>query len=97
LPAQIKERFITNKSLILAKRDDTMLVFGVDVPLIEIVIAFVVVIFVILAESIIVVMLIIKQLGKTKKLAELTEKLSETILQIKKAEIEELDRLRGRK
>ncbi len=74
-----------------------MLVFGVDVPLIEIVIAFVVVIFVILAESIIVVMLIIKQLGKTKKLAELTEKLSETILQIKKAEIEELDRLRGRK
>ncbi len=61
-----------------------MLVFGVDVPLIEIVIGLVVVIFIMLAEAIIVVSLLMKQLNKSKKLAELIEKLSETMLTVKK-------------
>ena len=38
--------------------------------------------------------MLIKDMNKTKKLAELIEKLSETILQIKKAEIEELDKIK---
>ncbi len=73
-----------------------MLVFGIDVPLIEIIIGLVIVIFIILVESIIVVSLMIKQLNKTRKLIGLVEKLSETVLQIKKVEIQELDKLRGK-
>ena len=73
-----------------------MLVFGVDVPLIEIVVGIAVVMFILLAESVIVVALLIKQMNKSKKLMELVEKLSDTILDIKKAEIEELDKLRRR-
>ncbi len=73
-----------------------MLVFGVDIPLIEIIVGLAVVMFILLAESIIVVGLLIKQINKSKKLMTLVEKLSDTILDIKKAEIEELDRLRKR-
>jgi len=69
-----------------------MLVFGVDIPLIEILLALLVMI--IILEAIIVVGILIKDMNKTKKLAELIGKLSETILQIKKAEIEELDKIK---
>lgn len=71
-----------------------MLVFGVDIPLIEIVIGLVIVIFILLVEALIIVSMLIKQLSKTKKLVSLVEKLSETVLAIKKAEIDELDKLR---
>ena len=75
---------------------DTMLVFGVDIPLVEIMVGLVLVIFVLLAESVIVVVLLIKQMNKSKKLMDLIEKLSETVLSIKKAELEQLDKLRRR-
>ncbi|HLC70727.1 MAG TPA: hypothetical protein VJI32_01900 [Candidatus Nanoarchaeia archaeon] len=68
-----------------------MLVFGVDVPLVEVVLAFAIIAFLILIEAIIVIALLSKHLSKTRKLGELIEKLSETILEIKKKEIEELD------
>ena len=71
-----------------------MLVFGVDIPLIEILLALLVMIIILFLEAIIVVGMLIKDMNKTKKLAELIEKLSETILQIKKAEIEELDKIK---
>ncbi|MBI2111996.1 hypothetical protein HYT52_00470 [Candidatus Woesearchaeota archaeon] len=71
-----------------------MLVFGVDIPLIEILLALLVMIIILFLEAIIVVGMLIKDMNKTKKLAELIEKLSDTILQIKKAEIEELDKIR---
>jgi hypothetical protein len=71
-----------------------MLIFGVDVPLIEIVFALAVVMFILLLEMIVVIALLLKEMQKTKHLAELVEKLSETILSIKKAEIEELDKIR---
>ncbi|MEK6900743.1 MAG: hypothetical protein AABX37_00190 [Nanoarchaeota archaeon] len=74
-----------------------MLVFGIDIPLVEILLVLVLVIFVLLAESVIVVILLIKQMNKSKKLIDLVERMSETILSIKKAEIEQLDRIRGRK
>lgn len=73
-----------------------MLVFGIDVPLVEIILVFLLVIFIILAEALVIVSLMIKQLGKTKKMTELLEKLAETVLAIKKVEIEELDKLRRR-
>ena len=73
-----------------------MLVFGIDVPLVEIVLAFLLVVFIILAEALVIVSLMIKQLSKTKKMTELLEKLAQTVLAIKKVEIEELDRLKRR-
>ena len=73
-----------------------MLVFGIDIPLIEVVIALGIVSFILLVESIVIVILLIKQTHKSKKLVELIEKLSDTILEIKKAEIEELDKFRRR-
>ncbi len=74
-----------------------MLVFGIDVPLVELVIGLALVTFVLLLESLIVVSLLIKQMNKSKRLMELLEKLANTVLAIKKAEIDELDKLRGRK
>ena len=71
-----------------------MLVFGVDVPLMEMMLAFAIIIFLLLIEAIVVIALLVKQLNKTKKLGELVGKLSETILMIKKAEIDQLDRLK---
>ena len=71
-----------------------MLVFGVDIPLVEIIFAFGIIIFVLLAESLILVSLQIRQNTKLKKLAELIEKMSGTLLEIKRAEIDELDKLR---
>jgi len=74
-----------------------MLVFGVDIPLIEVILAFAIIIFLLLIEAIVVISILVKQLSKTKKLGELVEKLSETLLSIKKAEIEELDKIKGRR
>ena len=71
-----------------------MLVFGVDIPLVEVILIFALVIFLLLAEAIIVIALLVRHLNKTKKLGLVIEKLSETMLELKRAEIEELDRLR---
>lgn len=73
-----------------------MLVFGVDVPLVEVVFAMGVIILILLIESLIVIGLLIKQVSKTKKVGEAVERLSEAILEIKRAEIEELDKLARR-
>ena len=71
-----------------------MLVFGVDIPLVEVIFALGVIMFLILIESIVVISMLIKQMNKNKKLGELVVKLSDTILAIKKAEIDELSKLR---
>jgi len=71
-----------------------MLVFGIDIPLVEIIITLVIIIFLLLIESIVLIFLITKEMNKSKKLAALLETLSETLLAIKKAEIEELDRFK---
>ena len=73
-----------------------MLVFGIDVPLVEIIFAFAVIILILLVESLIVIILLLKQANQSKKIGEAVEKLSEAILQIKRAEIEELDKLARR-
>ncbi|MFA6462354.1 MAG: hypothetical protein WCV90_08900 [Candidatus Woesearchaeota archaeon] len=74
-----------------------MLVYGIDIPLIEVVLALSIILFLLLVEAIVVISLMIKQLNKTKSLADLVEKMTEALLAIKKAEIEELDKLRGRR
>ncbi len=73
-----------------------MLIFGVDVPLLEVVLAFAVITLLLLVEAIVIIALLGKQMAKMKKLGELIEKLSDTLLEIKKKEIEELDRIRKR-
>jgi len=73
-----------------------VLVGGVDVPLIEVLLIFGVVIFILLIESIIIIGLLVKQLQKTKNVGVLLERLSQVLLEIKKAEIDELDKLRRR-
>lgn len=71
-----------------------MLVFGVDVPLVEVVFILAIITGLLLFEGIIIILLLMKQMNKAKKVLELVENLSSTILSIKKAEIEELDRLK---
>lgn len=73
-----------------------MLIFGLDIPLVEIILTLGLIMFILFVEAVIVISLLIKQLQRTRQLGELVEKLSETILSIKKAEIEELDSLRKR-
>ena len=71
-----------------------MLVFGVDIPLVEVIFVLCIIIFLLLVEAIVVISLLMKQMHKTNKLGDLVQKLSETLLEIKRAEIEELDKLK---
>ena len=73
-----------------------MLIFGVNIPLLEVVLAFAVITLLLLVEAIVIIALLGKQMAKMKKLGELIEKLSDTLLEIKKKEIEELDKIRRR-
>ena len=74
-----------------------MLVFGVDIPLVEVIFVLSIIIFILLIEAIVVISLLVKQMNKTKQLTGLIEKLSSTILEIKKKEIEQLDKLKKRR
>lgn len=73
-----------------------MLVFGVDIPLVEIILLLAIIMFVLLVEAIITISLLVSQMNKTKKMGEIMQKLSETLLEIKKAEIAELDKIKRR-
>lgn len=74
-----------------------MLVFGVDIPLVEIILGLAIIVFILLVESIVIIGMLVKQTNKTKKLSELIQKLSDTLLEIKKAEIQELDKIKRRR
>ncbi len=71
-----------------------MIIFGVDVPLIELMLVLVVIISILLIEALVIIFLLMSQTDRTKKQTELLEKLSQTMLEIKKAEIAELDKIR---
>ena len=71
-----------------------MLVFGVDIPLVEVIFVLCIIIFLLLIEAIVVISLLMKQMHKTNKLGDLIQRLSQTLLEIKSAEIQELDKLR---
>ena len=60
-----------------------VLVFGVDVPLIELLLVFGVIIFLLLIEAVVVIGILVKQLQKTKQLSALTVQLSESLLKLK--------------
>ena len=71
-----------------------MLVFGIDVPLIEVVFGLALISFIVLAEIIVVVILLMKNLNRTKELGELLNKLSQVLLEVKKAEMQEINKLK---
>jgi len=71
-----------------------MLVFGVDVPLIEVVFALAVIGFIVLIEIIIVVVLLMKSLRKVKEVGDLLTNLSQILLEVKKEEMKEIERLK---
>ena len=71
-----------------------MLVFGVDVPLVELILALAIIMFILLFEVIVVLSLVIKQLNKTKKQEEEIGKLAEVMVKVKNTEIQELDRIK---
>ncbi len=74
-----------------------MQVFSIDIPLVEVVLVFAIIIFLIMVEAIVIIALLSKHISKTKKVAELVEKLSTIILEIKQKEIEELDLIRRKR
>ena len=69
-----------------------VLVFGIDIPLIQIIIIFFIISFLILLEIIIVMLVLTKLLEKAKTRDELQKKMLDALLEIKKKEIEELSR-----
>jgi hypothetical protein len=73
-----------------------MLFFGADIPLVEVIFVLLLVAFIVLVEVVIIVSLLLKQTNKSKQLVNLLEKLTDTILEIKKVEIAELDKLKRR-
>ena len=60
-----------------------VLVFGVDVPLIELLLVFGVIVFLLLIEAVVVIGILVKQLQKTKQLSALMVRLSENLLKLK--------------
>lgn len=71
-----------------------MLVFGVDVPLMEVVFALVLISFIVLVEIIVLVILLMQSLNRTKELGDLLSKLSQVLLEVKKEEMREIERLK---
>lgn len=71
-----------------------VLLFGVDIPLIQIIVIFFILSFLVLVEIIIVMLILTKMLEKAKQRDELQKQMMDTLLQIKSKEIEELGRIR---
>ena len=61
-----------------------MLVFGIDVPLVEVLFASLLVTIVILLECIVIIILLMRESSRTTKLTTLTESLSRSLLEHKK-------------
>lgn len=71
-----------------------MLLFGVDVPLVEIFILLFIILLLVMVEIIVIIILQLKQIRKANQLVGMLDNLAKTILEIKKSEIEELDKIK---
>lgn len=71
-----------------------MLVFGINIPLVELILTFIIIIFILLIEAAVVIFMLVRQLQRTKKLGDLIASLSEAILEVKKKEMEEINKLK---
>ncbi len=73
-----------------------MLLFGIDVPLVEVVFFLAVIMFVLFLEALVLIALMLKQLNQVKEVNASAQRLSEALLSMKKAEFEELEKVRKR-
>lgn len=71
-----------------------VLLFGVDIPLIQIIVIFFILSFLVLVEIIIVMLILTKMLEKAKQRDELQKQMMETLIDVKRKEIEELNLLK---
>ena len=65
-----------------------MIIFGIDVPLAEILVVLIIICFLILIESIVIVALLMRKIDKLQRINKLTLKYVETLYQLKNKEIE---------
>ncbi len=73
-----------------------MLVFGIDIPLVEVILVVGLIIFILLVEALVVIGMLMNQMNKMKQIIQLQQKMSETLLAVKKAESEYLEKLKKR-
>ena len=90
-----KEGFKKVKCFLLV-RCICMLVFGIDIPLVEVVLVIGLIMFILLVEALVVIGMLMNQMNKMKQIIQLQQKMSETLLAVKKAESEYLEKLKRR-
>jgi len=73
-----------------------MLVFSVDIPLVELLLVVGFILFVLLVEALVVIGMLMNQMNKMKLVIQLQQKMSETLLAVKKTEVEYLEKLKRR-
>jgi UPF0716 family protein affecting phage T7 exclusion len=73
-----------------------MLVFGIDIPLVEVLLVVGFIMFILLVEALVVIGMLMNQMNKMKQVIQLQQKMSDTLLTLKKAETEYLDKLKKR-
>tara|TARA_Y100000310_G_C20142381_1_gene560843 strand:+ start:193 stop:414 length:222 start_codon:yes stop_codon:yes gene_type:complete len=71
-----------------------MIVFGIDIPLVEIIFTLAVIMFILFIESLFIILMLVRQMNKTKKMAELIQNLSGTLLEVKRTEVEGFQNLK---
>jgi hypothetical protein len=71
-----------------------MLMFGVDVPLVELIMVLIVIVVLLLIEVIVVMVITMKQMNKSKQAHELMKQMAGVLLQIKKEEEKTLMRFK---
>jgi len=75
---------------------ECMLVFGIDIPLVEVILVVGLILFILLVEALVVIGMLMNQMNKMKQVIQLQQKMSETLLAVKKAESEYLEKLKRR-
>ncbi len=71
-----------------------MLVFGIDIPLVEVILVVGLMLFILLVEALVVIGMLMNQMNKMKQVMQLQQRMSETLLAVKKAESEYLEKLK---
>ena len=73
-----------------------MLVFGIDIPLVEVILVIGLILFILLIEALVVIGMLMNQMNKMKQVIQLQHKMSETLLAVKRAESDYLEKLKKR-
>jgi len=74
-----------------------MIVYGFDIPMIEILLAVIIISFILLIEAIVVIIFLVKQQHKIKAQMELLHQFSGTLMEIKNVEMKMMRMLKARR